>query len=483
MRLAVLLISIPIILIATSAQTYAASISVKEAKSELAKLYKISDPGKLEKAVKKLNGKDIKPEDATALFSEALKLQATPPKKLPQLKDIHEGAREYVYEVKSKSAKHANFAMLDLPRGVSANKPAPLLIALHSTQGTAWRELRGLRTCAGHMPKRELSNCLVVAPNALNRGNTADDPTRNPKKGDHQYFLWGPKRQGIDTVLILIEGILRDFNVDRNRIYLTGMGQGGVAAFHLAQLMPSMFAGVCIRDGLPPHYYADQDYIKDDAARKSARRGGELNEAEVKFPWAECYRNTPIHWVHADDDKTMLTAHARKCIADMKAAEMPVTDYEYEGFHGSGPTEMIAKALAATLNEKRTNYPTKVTARGVKSEKWTRGNGRNYWVNIVKESYTKKGGGWEYRPLAGSQVTVEADKSTNTITVTGAKGMKLELYLNNELLYVDQEVTLIVNGKERKVRAKHDLGVLCDTTSRFRWTGEVYTAMLDVSVS
>jgi hypothetical protein len=154
------------------------------------------------------------------------------------LKEAHEKALDYLYEVRNKKTVYKNFALVDLPAGITKDTPVPLVIGLHSELSTAWYELRGLRTCmGGDHPMRK---CIIACPNALNRGNTPDDPRKNPP-GEKEYFGWGPKREGIDTVLNLLDGLIRDFNIDRDRIYLTGMGTGGEAAFNLVQMRPSQF--------------------------------------------------------------------------------------------------------------------------------------------------------------------------------------------------------------------------------------------------
>ena len=455
----------------------AKDIDAKHAKRRLDDVFSKSDEKAREKQIDKLKGSTLDTQAAEEARAHALQLQRTPPKKLPKLDEAHQGALNYEYEVRTKKTKYTNFALIDVPRGISKDTPTPLVIGLHSTLGTAWLELSGMRTCMRGVSDHPLRDCIIACPQALNRGNTADDPRENDKKGERQYFGWGPKREGIDTVFNLLDQLLVDFNIDRERIYLVGgANMGGEGCFHLAQLRPSQFAAICVRDTLPPCYYPELD---PDADLDALRKAKTLGEQTVVFPWVECYRNTPVYWVHADGDTKYPTAHAHQARDAMKAGGVPLEYYEYEGFHGSGPTPTISKAIAECVKTTRST-PTVITARGVRDDSASLGNDRNYWVEIIKQKFEGKRGDWEFQIFAGGEVTVEAHKGENTLTVTSDGVSGITIYLHDGILYLDREIKLVINGKERTVTPTRELETLARTGTDMRETGEAYTCALSI---
>jgi dienelactone hydrolase len=472
------LLSACLILLILTPFAIAKDFDAKRAKRGLDDVFSKSDEKAREKEIRKLAGGTLDTSAAQDARAHALELQRAAPKKLPNLKEAHEGALNYEYEVRTKRARYSNFALLDLPRAITADTPAPLVIGLHSALGTAWLELAGMRACMRGVADHPLRDCIIACPQALNRGNTADDPREKGETGVREYFGWGPKREGIDTVFNLLDQLIVDFNIDRERIYLVGAANmGGEACFHLAQLRPSQFAAICVRDTLPPCYYPE---LEPDADLEALRKDKTLGEQKVAFPWIECYRNTPVFWVHADADMKFPTAHARQARDEMKKAGVPLEYYEYEGFHASALPPVIGRALAECVKVKRAT-PTAVTLRAVRHDSASMGNDRSYWVEIIKQQNDPKRGDWTYRTLLGGKVTVEADRVENTLTITTDGVSEINLYLHDGILYLDREIKLVINGKERTVTATRSLETLARTATDMRDTGEAYTVKLSVS--
>lgn len=455
----------------------ARDVEAKIAKRGLDAVFSKSDEKARAKEIEKLAGDTLTAAAAVEARAYALQLQRPAPKKLPELEEFNEGALNYEYEVRTKKTNYNNFALLDLPAGIAADKPVPLVIGLHSDLGTAWMELSGMRTVLRSAADHRLRECILACPQALNRGLTANDP-RTGADGEFEYFGWGPKREGIDTVFNLLDKLVADYNVDRDRIYLFGgAAMGGEAAFHLAQLRPSAFAAICVRDTLPPCWYPD---LPRDTALEPLRKDGTIAQQKVEFGWLECYRNTPVYWVHADGDKKYPTAHAHQARDAMKQAGVPLEYLEYEGFHGSGPTAVIAKAMRGALGRPR-GLPTSITARGVRFDSSSHGNRRNYWLQIDKQTYAGGKGDWPYKILAGGTVTAAINREDNSITITTQRITEITVYLTDDMLYLDREIKLVVNGKERKATVPRELQTLAQTASEFRDCGDAYVAKLTIS--
>lgn len=444
------------------------------AQSSLEAVFAAKDDKARDKLIAGLNGRELADPSAR---DHALALQRRAPARLPDLKEVHEGALDYNYQVRTKRTVYNTYAMLDLPKGISAAKPVPLVIGLHSEKGTAWYELSGLRTCL-RGGAAGLADCILACPMALNRGLASHDPTTNPP-GIQAYFGWGPSPEGVDSVLNLIDGLVRDFNIDRDRIYITGGGMGGEACFRLAQLRPSQFAAICVRDALPMHYLTE---IKPTEAKKidELRATGKLGEQAVAFPWLDCHRNIPVTWVHANDDKKYPTAWARKARDEMQAAELPLQFHEYEGFHGSAKVELIAQALGEMLQHKREPNPTELTAVGMKDDD-NPGNSRHGWLEIKQQSWQGKRGDWPEKQSAGGIANVTITKAENRITIISDGVTELVLWLHDGLIDLNKPIRLVVNEKEREpVTVKRDQGTLAQTAWDMRSTGEAYTARLVV---
>jgi polyhydroxybutyrate depolymerase len=119
-----------------------------------------------------------------------------------------------------------------VPRTYSAARPVPLVLNLHGYGSNAFEQefysnLRGVADTAGF---------IIVHPNglvdALGRQywNTFDAPGQNAN--DLGFFN------------LLLDSMQANFNIDRNRIYSTGMSNGGFMSYELACRMSNRIAAV-----------------------------------------------------------------------------------------------------------------------------------------------------------------------------------------------------------------------------------------------
>jgi hypothetical protein len=130
---------------------------------------------------------------------------------------------------------------------------------------------------------------------------------------EHGYFLVAPAWAGAGAfansytyserehaaVLDVIRDLRRRFNVDSDRIFLFGLGQGAVMAFDVGLAHPDLFAGVStMGDG--PHFFAERYWrngqylpfyvVQGDAAGESNKRVKELFDLWIG-------RAFPMLWV------------------------------------------------------------------------------------------------------------------------------------------------------------------------------------------
>lgn len=109
----------------------------------------------------------------------------------------------------------------------------PLIVSLHSGNGTG-TDLDNL-----HLYDEGLCQYIyrgVTAPNAV---------VIMPQSPSGWWFHYGPQGEdtGCDGLMELIEHVVKTCNIDRDRIYITGVSRGGCATFLMVRRFPYYFAG------------------------------------------------------------------------------------------------------------------------------------------------------------------------------------------------------------------------------------------------
>ena len=92
--------------------------------------------------------------------------------------------------------------------------------------------------------------------------------------------------------LQLIDQVIKDFPVDRNRIYVTGLSMGGFGTFDMICRRPKLFAAA------------------------SPICGGGDSRTEI----ARTIKHIPIWVVHGDKDRAVKVSRSREMVASLKAA-------------------------------------------------------------------------------------------------------------------------------------------------------------------
>jgi dienelactone hydrolase len=115
-----------------------------------------------------------------------------------------------------------------VPRGYDAATPAPLLLAAHGTGG------RGSEVARLWESTAQALGMIVVAPTEAG--------------ANEGYRFSGAER---DAALSVLRWARRRFNVDENRIFVSGVSRGGHLAWDLALRFPDVFAGCAPMIGGP----------------------------------------------------------------------------------------------------------------------------------------------------------------------------------------------------------------------------------------
>jgi len=109
----------------------------------------------------------------------------------------------------------------------------PLVIALHNAYGSA----TGFQAMTGLSPKADLSGFIVVYPNG----------TGNPQFWNGGGCCGSAMNNDIDDVgfiSVLIDTLLKKYNINSNRIYAAGFSNGSIFAYRLAAELADRIAAI-----------------------------------------------------------------------------------------------------------------------------------------------------------------------------------------------------------------------------------------------
>jgi predicted esterase len=208
------------------------------------------------------------------------------------------------------------------PEGYNLNKKSPMILLLHGAGDTGenfinvWTKL---------LPKNE--EYIIVAPTY------------------HGYW-W--TNEGEKFVLKVIENVISIYNIDIDRIFLSGFSNGAIGAYHLGTKYPNLFAGIIPISGLP------------------------LNRELLKN-----LSNLPILILHGTKDSLMSVNDARKIVEMLKGMKYDVTYHEHELGHRP-PKDFKQIILNWCKDKKRVQYPKKIVY------VVTHENSKAYWIKINK---------------------------------------------------------------------------------------------------
>lgn len=145
-----------------------------------------------------------------------------------------------------------------------------------------------------------------------------------------------------DMALKALDQTETEFNVDRNREYLTGLSMGGAGTWYVAYRHPNRFAAllaICAR------------------VRPSATTTDPVVPAADGEPFATLasrIKHLPIWVFHGDADNTVPVDESRGVVAALKALDVPVKYSELPGIgHNSWDTAYRDPDVAKWLLEQR----------------------------------------------------------------------------------------------------------------------------------
>ncbi len=218
------------------------------------------------------------------------------------------------------------------------------------------------------------------------------------------------KNLGEEDVMATIELVKKEFNVDDDRVYLTGSSMGGTGSYHLGVHYADQFAGIFPVVGNADNLAWSERWGWN---REFPGRNNELRrliqESHTARAFAGNLFNLPTYILAGSADEVVPPAHSRNMVAEMRRLGLNMEYREYPGIgHGGFPGDAMQSGLAWICGWKRNPYP--------KTIHWKADllkHGKAYWTRI--DQFDK--------PLVPGEIHVETKSrmvlEINTVNLLG----------------------------------------------------------------
>jgi predicted peptidase len=321
------------------------------------------------------------------------------------------------------------FARAFLPAGYDPAKKWPLLLQLHGYNPANPVYVRWWSVDARHAGiDTEFENheqVIFIEPHG--RGNT-------------QYAGLGDA----DIMRVIAEA-KRLFNVDENRVYLTGESMGGWGTWNVATRHPDLFAAIApVFGGVDYHSQKTEEQL---AALTPADRF--IQERSSSWALAEGLNNMPIYVHHGDADATVNVDWTRWGVKLLQRWGYDVRYHEYPGrTHETLPTGSSNPNASVPwfLGHRRNPDPPQVRLRTAELR-----NAKSYWVNVLQAA----------SPLEFVNVDAELVER-NVIRLDTQNVLDVTLSPGGVLMDAAQPVKVVWNGVARDLRLQDGVLRLTD---------------------
>ena len=315
---------------------------------------------------------------------------------------------------------------LYVPSNYEPSKPYALVICLHGAgfTGDAYLERWQTRLDEGY---------LVACP-TLPQGN-----------------WW--TREAADVVLATLRAVQSQYHVDPNRIFLTGMSNGGIGVYLVGSHYAPLFAGLApMASGL------------DD----------------VLLPFLENLRHTPVYLIHGTKDQVMPVELSRTVAQELTRLGYPFTYREHDRTHPVAgghyfPREELPDLVGWFGTHRRDPFPKRVTvvrdATHLSPFAWVRIDATDRIAALSDNLIDRRDDAIKHRLYAKLDAEIVGP---NRIEVRTERVRRYSLFLNQELIDLSKPITVITNGQMsyegtmtpsiatilREARQRHDRALL-----------------------
>lgn len=246
-------------------------------------------------------------------------------------------------------------------------------------------------------------------------------------RGNTQYLGLGDK-----DIMTVIAEAKRLFNVDEDRIYLTGDSMGGWGTWNVATRHPDLFAAIApVFGGTDYHAYMSEEDI--------ARLGPLdrfLQEKQSSWAMADGLLNVPIFVHHGDADKSVNVDYSRWGVRLLQRWGYDVRYHEYPGrVHEALESQNGNLNIEWFLQHRRNSEPRHVRIRSAELR-----NASAYWVHVLQSA----------NPLEFMAVDAELTDQ-NVIRLDTRNILDIELSPSPALIDRTKPVNVVWNGTAREM--------------------------------
>jgi hypothetical protein len=229
-----------------------------------------------------------------------------------------------------------------------------------------------------------------------------------------------------ELVLATIRSVQRRYHIDPDRIFLTGMSNGGIGAWVIGMHDAPLFAGIApMASGLD----------------------------QVLMPFLANLRSTPIYIIHGTKDQVMPVEFSRTITNELTKLGYPFIYREHDGEHPMAgghyfPREELP-ALVTWLNAQRRNpLPTSVTvvreASHFQQFGWVRIDATDPIAAFSEDLVSKRDNLIKRREYARLDASIVAP---NRIEVRADRVQRYSLFLNEQLIDSSKPLIVLTNGQ------------------------------------
>ena len=233
-------------------------------------------------------------------------------------------------------------------------------------------------------------------------------------------------RRAEDLVLATVQLVQQRYRIDPNRIFLSGMSNGGIGAWLIGMHHAPLFAGLApMASGI------------DD----------------VLFPFLENLRTTPVYIIHGSQDQVMPVELSRKLAGELKNLDYPFIYREHDRTHAMAgghffPREELPDLVKWFDNQRRMPVPKTMTvvrdASHLLPFGWVRIDATDQIASFSEDLIDKRDDSIRKRTYARltAQVT-----GPNRIDVRTDRVRQYTLYLNDDLVDLSKPVVITIDGQ------------------------------------
>lgn len=233
-------------------------------------------------------------------------------------------------------------------------------------------------------------------------------------------------RRAEELVLETIHEVRRRYHIDPDRIFLTGMSNGGIGAWLIGMHHAPLFAGIApMASGL------------DD----------------VLMPFLANLRNTPIYIIHGAKDQVMPVHLSRSIAKELDALGYPYVYREHQREHPIAgghyfPKEELPDLVAWFHHQRREALPTSLPlvrdASHFQHFNWLRIDSTDPIAAFSDDLVDKRDERIRRRVYARLGASIAG---SNRIEVRAEHVQRYSLFLNEQMIDVSKPLTVLTNGR------------------------------------